>query len=1054
MLCGAIAVKQIWCLLVLGLLCHTSPVYGQGTDGGQNVFPSPFDTEPATSGLPLPADEAAKKFQVPPDFRVTAFAAEPDIRNPIAMTWDGRGRLWVAENYTYADRKTTFDFSLRDRVLIFEDRDHDGHFDHRQIFTDEVQLLTSVEVGRGGVWLMTPPQLIFIPDKNRDDRPDSEPVVVLDGFTPSRDNYHTFANGLRWGPDGWLYGRCGASSPGLIGIPGTPNERRTPLNGGIWRFHPTTKAFEVLCHGTTNPWGLDWNSNGEGFFVNTVNGHLWQVIPGAHYKRPHSEDPNPHVYEMIDTHADHYHWDTGKDWTDSRNPVGEHDRRGGGHAHSGCLIYNGGNWPTEYDDKLLTLNFHGRRVNVERLEQRGAGTVARHEPDILKAADPWFRGIDLTSGPDGCVFILDWSDTGECHDTTGIHRSSGRVYKVSYGTPEVAKTVDLHQRSNSELIELHRSRYAAGRANQWFIRQARQELLSREEQLRQDPTELERVTAALFEDRTQDDSRLERIQTLRGLGPLSQEQIERLLSQTAAEHGEGRASPRNSALRVIAIQELVAGSPLDTILGVRPSSDVLPEDWAIRRLIELACTETEGAELLALASVLQRLPVDRRLEIARGIARNTAYAEDHNLPLMVWYGLLPVANHTPQELALFTIECPFPTTRRLIARRLAEVIDKQPSFIDYLLARTTSLATSPYRDSLMNDILQGMEQAFAGRHKLTAPTHWNEFAKLVGSSASPRTVESIRNLNLLFGDGRALDEVRQIIRDSQAPMAQRKAALATLISLKPADLRVLCEEAMSVRSLNTVAITGLSEIDDPQLAQRLARSYRTFYSVERPALIDVLVSRPSFATALLHEIRDRKIPRTDLTPLHVRQIHSFENADLTKLLTEVWGELRDSPEDKLALIQNLKQQLTPEVLQIADKGQGRLLFNRTCATCHRLYGHGESIGPDLTGAGRSNLDYLLLNMVDPSATVGAEYRLSIIVLKDGRILNGIVTSRNDQTLTLQTAKERTVIERSEIDEVKTSDKSLMPDGQLQTLTVDQIRDLVGYLMHPVQVPLP
>ncbi|MFO1005662.1 MAG: PVC-type heme-binding CxxCH protein [Planctomycetaceae bacterium] len=1053
MLRGAIAVKQIWCLLVLGLLCCTTSGDGQDTAGGSASFPVPFDTEPATAGLPMPADEAARTFQVPPGFQVSVFAAEPDIRNPIAMTWDGRGRLWVAENYTYADRKTTFDFSLRDRVLIFEDRDNDGHFDHRQVFTDEVQLLTSVEVGRGGVWLMTPPQLIFIPDQDRDDRPDSEPVVILDGFTPSRDNYHTFANGLRWGPDGWLYGRCGASSPGRVGVPGTPDEQRIPLNGGIWRYHPTTKAFEVLSHGTTNPWGLDWNSNGEGFFVNTVNGHLWQVIPGAHYKRPHSEDPNPHVYEMIDTHADHYHWDTGKDWTDSRNPVGEHDRRGGGHAHSGCLIYNGGQWPTEYDDKLMTLNFHGRRVNVERLEPLGAGTVARHEPDILKAADPWFRGIDLTSGPDGSVFILDWSDTGECHDSTGIHRSSGRIYKVTYGTPEAAKTVDLHQLSNSELIDLHRSRNPAGRTNQWIIRQARQELLSREGQLRRNPAEWERITAALFEDRDEDASRLERVQTLRGLSPLTQEQVEQLLRQTSAKSG-GHAAPRYSALRVIAIQELAANSPLDTILGTRPSPDVVPSDKAIQRLVELARTETGGSELLAMASVIQRLPVDRRIEIARGIARNTAFADDHNLPLMLWYGLMPVANHAPQELASFAAECPFPTTRRLIARRLADMIDKQPSAIDHLLSRAAMQKASADRESLMSDILNGMDQAFTGRHKLTAPAHWNEFAKVAGSSASPNIQQSIRNLNLLFGDGRAMDEVRQIVRDGKAPMPQRKAALATLISLKPADLRTLCEEAMTVRSLNTVAITGLAEIDDPQLAQRLARSYRTFYPVERPALLDVLVSRPNFATALLHEIRDRKIPRTDLTPLHARQIRSFEKADLTKLLTEVWGELRDSPEDKLALIQKLKQQLTPEVLHSADKGQGRLVFNRTCATCHRLYGHGESIGPDLTGAGRGNLDYLLLNMVDPSATVGAEYRLSVIVLKDGRVLNGIVTSRNDQTLTLQTAKERTVIERSEIEEIKTSDKSLMPDGQLQTLTADEIRDLVAYLMHPVQVPLP
>ena len=1048
-----IALRQIWLLLVFGLLCFDSPISGQQPAAFTGAFPAPFDTEPESSGQPLPADEAAKKFQVPPGFRVQFFAAEPDVRNPIAMTWDGRGRLWVAENYTYADRKTTFDFSLRDRVLIIADTDHDGRFDERTVFTDDVQLLTSVEVGRGGVWLMTPPQLIFIPDRDRDDRPDGEPVVVLDGFTPSRDSYHTFANGLRWGPDGWLYGRCGASSPGRVGVPGTPDEQRVPLNGGIWRFHPTTKTFEVLCHGTTNPWGLDWNSNGEGFFVNTVNGHLWQVIPGAHYKRPHSEDPNPYVYEMIDTHADHYHWDTGKDWTDSRNPVGEHDRRGGGHAHSGCLIYNGGNWPPEYDDKLLTLNFHGRRVNVERLEPLGAGNVALHEPDILKAADPWFRGIDLSSGPDGSVFILDWSDTGECHDSTGIHRSSGRIYKVTHGTPESATSVDMHQLSNAELIQQHRYKNTEGRTNQWFIRQARQELLSREEQLRRDPAELERVTAALFEDQSGDDSRLERIQTLRGLSPLSQEQIERLLHQTATDQGK-HVSPRDSALRVIAIQELVARSPLDTILGSRPVSDIAPESKAIDRLIQLAHAETGGAELLALASALQRLPVNHRVEIAQGISRHDEYADDHNLPLMVWYGLLPVASVNPHGLAEFAVQCRFPTTRRLIARRLAEMIDSQPAAIDSLLALAASMDASPNRDGLIRDILRGMEEAFTGRHKLAAPAHWTKFSGVAASSRDAKIDNAIRNLNLLFGDGRALDEVRQTIRDRNTPMAQRKAALATLISLKPADLRAICEEALSVRSLNTIAITGLAGMDDPQLAQRLARSYRTFYPVERPALIDVLASRPTFSEALLHEIRDRKIPRTDLTPLHARQIRSFENAALTQLLTDVWGELRDSPQDKVEMIQRLKQQLTPDVLAAADTGQGRLLFIKTCAGCHRLYGHGESIGPDLTGAGRNNLDYLLLNMVDPSATVGAEYRLSIIVLKDGRVLNGIVTTRNDQTLTLQTAKERTVLELKEIEEVKTSDKSLMPDGQLQTLTTEEIRDLAGYLMHPVQVPLP
>ena len=179
-------------------------------------FPKVIDTETDKSPV-MPADQAASGFKVPDGFKVSVFAAEPDVRNPIAMAWDAKGRLWVAENYTYAERSARFDLRHRDRVLIFADKDNDGKHDGRKVFTDDVQMLTSVEVGLGGAWLMCPPQLLFVPDRDGDDKPDGAPSVVLDGFTVPAENYHNFANGLRWGPDGWLYGRCGASSPGLVG---------------------------------------------------------------------------------------------------------------------------------------------------------------------------------------------------------------------------------------------------------------------------------------------------------------------------------------------------------------------------------------------------------------------------------------------------------------------------------------------------------------------------------------------------------------------------------------------------------------------------------------------------------------------------------------------------------------------------------------------------------------------------------------------------------------------------------------------------------------------
>ena len=455
-----------WWALLLAIAATWSHVARAGE------IPDPPNTGTATT-QPLPPAEAAAGFRVPEGFRVDVFAAEPDVRNPVAMAWDTRGRLWVAENYTYSDSTQKFDLRLRDRVLILEDADGDGRFDRRTVFTDDVQRLGSVEVGFGGAWLLCPPQLLFLPDRDGDDVPDGPAEVVLDGFTVAAENYHTFANGLRWGPDGWLYGRCGASSPGQVGVPGTPEADRIPIRGGLWRYHPRSKRFEVLCHGTTNPWGHDWDALGEAFFINTINGHLWHAIPGAHFARPHTIEPNPRVYALIDQHADHCHWDNSKAFKNFTAPGTEDDRRGGGHAHSGLMIYQADQWPEAYRGKLLTLNFHGRRVNVERLERAGGGFVGKHEPDILFAADPWFRGIDLGYGPDGSVFVLDWSDTGECHEHDGVHRTSGRIYRIAYGEPARVDVGDVSKLGERDLVALHRH------ANEWFVRQARRVLAER-----------------------------------------------------------------------------------------------------------------------------------------------------------------------------------------------------------------------------------------------------------------------------------------------------------------------------------------------------------------------------------------------------------------------------------------------------------------------------------------------------------------------------------------------------------------------------------------------
>ena len=1007
-------------------------------------FPAPYNTEPDQS-KPMSPAEALTKMKLPPGFKATLFASEPDVQNPIAMAWDRRGRLWVAENYTYAERQTKFDLRLRDRILIFEDTDGDGRFDRRKVFTDEVQMLTSVEVGHGGVWVMCPPQVLFIPDRNGDDVPDGAPEVVLDGFNPPPENYHNFANGLRFGPDGWLYGRCGASSPGDIGVPGTPLDQRVPMRGTMWRYHPQRKVFEALSGGTTNPWGHDWNEHGELFFINTVNGHLWHDFAGAHFDRPHTIDPNPRVYTLIEQHADHWHFDTAEGWGKSRD--GKADAYGGGHAHVGMMIYLGDNWPVEYRGRLFTWNMHGHRANQEILERSGSGYVGHHGPDFFFAGDPWFRGMDLSYGPDGGVFVLDWSDTGECHESTGVHRTSGRIYKITYGEPNRVKIGDLAKLSASDLVKLHTH------SNEWFSRQARIELATRFAAGRGMDNAKEELRGLFAK---QDDG-VVKLRALWSLHTIGAADVAFLLAQLGQP---------NEHIRTWAIRLLTDAWPLDTVMSQRPSTPSGAAD--VRRLtsseadtslatsvsimpelVKLAKADASGLVRLVLASTIQRLPVSQRPELAAALMGRKEDASDHNLPLLISYGLIPVADADPARLATLAAQCELPPTRKFIARRLAEDIEKNPAPLNDLLK--LALAKP---EAFQADILNGMADGLTGWHKARKPSAWDALSTKLAGSVNAALRDRARDLSVLFADGRALIEVKKVALDKDADLNARKTALQSLIDNRPPDLRQLCEQLLDVRFLNPVAARGLATFDDPAIGPKLVKAYRQFHPSERAQLLATLVSRPAFAMALLSAVAEGKIPRADISPYDARQIQTLRDATVRKKLAEVWGELRDSPADKRQLMAKWKAQITSEALAKADKGHGRVVFNLACASCHTLYGDGGKVGPDLTGGGRDNLDYLLENTTDPSAVVTADFRMSIVNLKDGRVFNGLIAAKTDRTLTIKTMTETITVERSEIESIQESSLSLMPEGLLEVLKPDQALDLIAYLMHKSQVPLP
>jgi putative membrane-bound dehydrogenase-like protein len=977
-------------------------------------FPEPINNQKGEHTLTSPID-AQKKFTLPQGFNVSLFAHEPDVRQPIALTTDSRGRLWVAECYSYDDRSINYSADQRDRIVIYEDTNHDGRYDKRTVFWDKGWKLTSVEVGFGGVWALCAPNLLFIPDKDGDDVPDSEPQVMLDGWDDDRIR-HNIVNGLKWGPDGWLYGRHGIMATSYVGKPGTPKARRTAVNCGIWRYHPSRQVFEMVCNGGTNSWGHDWNEYGELIWINTVIGHLWHGFPGGYFRRMYGEHLQPNLYEYIDQHADHFHWDTKLAWNKARDASGLTDTAGGGHAHCGMMVYLGDNWPKQYQGELFTVNLLGHRINQDHLARKGTGYVGKHRPDFALANDEWFRGIDLVYGNDGGVFIADWSDVGECHENDGIHRTSGRIYKVTHGRVKAPTIGDVAKLSNERLVELQ------GHANEWYPRQARKVLQERTV-AGQDMTA---VHAGLMQQFLRQKNQVHKLRAMWGLqvtggatGPWLREQLNH-----PSEH-----------VRVWAVRLL--------------TQERAVKDRTRRALEQMAGAESSAIVRLYLAASLQVLPVTDRVRLAEALLKRTEDAGDHNQELLIWYGIESIASQNP-ELALKLIrDSRLQKPRIYAARRIVEQITEKPAVVNSLV----KLAANGTR-GLQRAVLEGMSAGLNGWRQAPKPKDWEWASRKLRALEDESIGKWVQELDVVFGSGRALDELRKIALDGSADAVSRRAALQVLIENKPDDLAKVLLQLVNVRETEGVAVRGLAVVDDPQVAKKIVDRYARMKPADRLAAIGTLASRASYAAYLLKAVENGRIARGEIRAFHARQIRSLGDPKLEESLREHWGEVRTSSAEKKKLMAKHRQRLTPAVLQKADLVEGRQLFNLVCASCHTLFGEGKDIGPDITGANRNNLEYLLENIADPSAMIGGDFRMSVINLKNGQVINGAVLRDTGRTLEIQTATEKVTIDSGDVKTRKQSALSLMPDGLMEAMTDEQIRDLFAYLMSPKQVALP
>jgi putative membrane-bound dehydrogenase-like protein len=957
----------------------------------------------------LPPEKAAQVMTVPEGFEVTLFAGEPDVMQPIAMCLDDRGRVWVAEAYSYPIRRKD-PKECKDRILIFEDTKGTGKFDKRTVFMEGLNLVSGLEVGFGGVWIGAAPYLMFVP--NKDDKP-GEPQILLDGW--GFEDTHETLNAFTWGPDGWLYGCHGVFTHSKVGKPGTPDKDRVPLNAGVWRFHPTRHQFEVFAHGTSNPWGLDFNEYGQAFVSSCVIPHCFHIIQGGRYHRQAGLHFNIHTYDDIKTIADHLHWQGANPWAGNEKS----DSTGGGHAHCGLMCYVGGAWPAEYRGQLFMGNIHGRRINMDTLKLKGSGYVASHGKDLLLANDAWARFINMRYGPDGNVYVIDWYDKEACHkpDVKVWDRTNGRIYKISHRGAKPVVAIDLQKKTDAELVayQLHE--------NDWYVRHARrilQERFSNRERNRADLLDdLQEIIGSNKDDR----KRLRALWAYHAISPVLPEKIQAKVLNDVSPYVQGWGF------------QLVTESgvdPKDTFLNLRLGLSAEIDKSPVVRLY--------------LASALQRMDAKNRWTVAQGLLNRPEDADDQNLPLMYWYAIEPLADVDPARALALALNGKIPQLHSFMIRRIGAGKDATGLLID-------ALAKTP-EEAKQLTFLTAIREALKGRRQVPMPDAWPKlFDKFTSFGVNDERRQQAVCLAVTFGNpGPALDMVK-----NRGNTFNQAAAIGALLDaghpkLTP-ELHWLLDAELKGTPARRLALRGLAFYDDPASPNEILRRFPNYTAEERIDALNTLAARPSYANALLDAVAKKQIPASTVSADIVRQLRNLKNQEVAKRINDVWGVVRDSPAERVKAIADAKKMLTTAPQAPPDLVKGREIFTKTCAQCHTLFGVGGKVGPDITGANRASLDYLLENILDPSAVIPKEYAATVIELKSGRTITGIIRGDTPVALTVVTVNETLVLPKKEIDSQVTSKISMMPDDLLKGMKEDEVRALIAYLQSPRQVEL-
>jgi putative membrane-bound dehydrogenase-like protein len=960
-------------------------------------------------GGALKPEQALQAFKVSPGLAIDLLLHEPLVEQPVFVNFDERGRLWVVQYRQYPlpagvkmlsrDRfwRAVYDkippappnhVPGKDRITIHEDTDGDGVYDTHKTFLEGLNITTACEFGRGGVWVLNPPYLLFYPDKNRDDVPDGDPEVHLAGF--GLEDTHSVANSLCWGPDGWLYAAQGSTVTGNIVRPGLDKDGVRSMGQLIWRYHPETRRYEIFAEGGGNAFGCEFDAKGR-----VYSGHNggdtrgFHYVQGAYYQKgftKHGPLSNPYAFGFF---------------AQMQAPPVER------FTHT-FIIYEGGKIPS-LESRLLGVAPLESYIGATQLIPQGSTFRTEDVGRPVQTSDGFFKPVDIKLAPDGSVVIADWYDFNVNHYRNhegNIDPYSGRIYRLRSTDAQPAKFPDLAKESSAELV--HRLRDP----NEW-VRRTAQRLLADRKETSLMPALIEMLRADAGQ------PALEAMWAIHNMGGWKDPVVASTSIRAALAHSDPHV--RRWAVRLLGDERDIADPAL----------------W--NDLLVMADKEHDLEAFSQIASSAKRLPAEKGLRLVEMLLAHDELADDPHLPLLLWWAIeSKIATDRERVLALWNdpARWSLPVMDRFLTERLMRrfaVGSRQD-----LLVCADLLNRSPSPASTAK-LLTGFEQAFAGRSLADIPTELAAALARQGKVSVP--------LGLRLGRADAVDQAVRTLVDPSALKADRLLIVQTLGEVdQPSVVDTLINLLRDAGDdeLRSALLTTLGRYPQSAVGEAILQAALRTQGDIRTLALTTLASRADWSARLLADVDAGSLSATDVPVSVVRRLAIHKQDNIVNLVRRHWGEIRNvttaEAQSKIDRTRSL----------LANSGgtpyAGYKVFAKACAKCHKLFTDGGDIGPDLTSFKRSDLDNMLLAVIHPSAEIREGFESYQVLTVDGRALAGFIADEDTTVVVLRTAEGQTLtLPRDQIDEMEKSPKSLMPDGLLDQLSDEEVRDLFAYL---------